>query len=321
MQQHDITTIAVLGSGLIGSGWATKFAMSGRAVTLYDISAERLRKANEEIAGNFRRLHRKEVITASEVKKAAGLIRTTMDLKEALNGASLLQENITENLKAKQTLLAGIERYADPSAIFASSTSGFRITDIARQSEHPERCIGAHPYNPPYLIPLVELTRGERTDGNVLQTAYDFYKAIGKEPIILQKEAVGFIANRLQVAIYREAVDLVRKGICTIEDVDKACVWGPGQRWAQMGPHLTFHIGSGPAGIEQGHKHFSPAFELWLSDMADWKTFPADWGATAQAGIEEEIAHRPPETGNRYEDIVEYRDGLLIDLLRLQKKL
>jgi carnitine 3-dehydrogenase len=321
MDQANIKKIAVVGTGVIGSGWATKFVMSGRAVNLYDISQERLNKAEEDIWGTLRFLHGKKVLSQMQLENAASLIKTTADMKEAVGEVLFIQENIIENLEAKQNLLADIEKYAKSSAIFASSTSGFRISDISINCKHPERCIGAHPYNPPYLVPLVELTKGAKTDDGVLQTAYDFYTAIGKEPIILRKEALGFIANRLQIALYREAVDVVSRGVCTLEDVDKACVFGPGLRWAYMGPNLVFHLGSGPAGIKKGLEHFRPALELWLSDMADWKKFPENWPSVAQDGIEAEIANRPRELGKNYAEITEFRDNMLITLLKLHKKL
>jgi 3-hydroxyacyl-CoA dehydrogenase len=260
-------------------------------------------------------------VKVPSVDRALQSLTTTQDLTKAVAGASFIQEAITENLEAKRDLLAEIDRYGSEKAIFASSTSGIPISEIVSNCSHPERCIGAHPYNPPYLIPLVEISVCEQTDSDVLATAVAFYEAMGKEVIILLKDAPGFIANRLQVALYREAVDLVSRGVCTIQDVDKACVFGPGLRWAFMGPNLVFHLGSGPSGIQKGLRRYTPAFEYWLKDMASWKSFPEDWPSTAQAGIEGELKDRSSEQGQDYESITRYRDAMLVELLKLHKKL
>jgi len=233
----------------------------------------------------------------------------------------LIQENVSERLDIKQALLAAVEDEADPAALFATSTSGLRITDIAAQARHPRRCLGAHPYNPPHLMPLVELTKSVRTDNAVMETAREFYVAVGKEPIVLGHEAVGFVGNRLQFALYREAVDLVLKGVCTVEDVDKACVFGPGLRWGIVGPSLIFHLAGGRAGIQTVLAHIGPSFERAWTDMADWKTWPAGWPEVAQAGVEQEIANRPPELGTTLPEIARFRDDVLIQLLRLHRKL
>jgi hypothetical protein len=166
----------------------------------------------------------------------------------------------------------------------------------------------------------VELSASDRTDAEVLKEAVDFYQDMGKEPIVLRKEAPGFIANRLQIALYREAVDLVNRGICSVQDVDKACVFGPGLRWAFMGPNLVFHLGSGPAGLGDGLKRYTPAFEYWLRDMAKWTSFPEDWPAKAQEGIETEVENRSAKQGRDYDSMVRYRDDMLIRLLKLHEK-
>jgi 3-hydroxyacyl-CoA dehydrogenase len=147
------------------------------------------------------------------------------------------------------------------------------------------------------------------------------YQQIGKEPIILQKEAPGFIANRLQVALYREAVDLVVRGVCTLEDVDKAALFGPGLRFGILGPNLIFQLGGGIHGIKGILSHIGPSVEMWWADMADWKKFPEGWGEIAQAGVHKEMANRDKQIGNTNEEVSRYRDGMLVELLKLHKKL
>ena len=294
--------------------------MAGYSVSLYDADAACLDAVLTTVESNLTSL-RDMGVTVPDIDRALQGLTTTQDISEAVAGASFIQEAIVENLDAKRDLLADIDNYANGDAIFASSTSGIPISEIVSSSPHPERCIGAHPYNPPYLIPLVELSVSKRTDPSILRTAIAFYKGLRKEPIVLRKDTPGFIANRLQVALYREAVDLVSRGVCTVEDIDKACVFGPGMRWAFMGPNLVFHLGSGPAGIEDGLKRYTPAFEYWLRDMANWTSFPEDWPVTADEGIQAEIDSRSNEQGQDYHSIVHYRDAILVELLKLHEKL
>jgi carnitine 3-dehydrogenase len=315
----SIEKVAVIGTGIIGSGWATQFAMAGYPVNLYDVDDSRLDEVVGVVASNLKYLREKGA-SITDIDRALQNLTTTSDLARAVVDASFIQEAIDENIDAKRALLAEIERHANNDTIFASSSSGFPISEIASESLHPERCIGAHPYNPPYLIPLVELSASDCTDAEVLKEAVDFYQDMGKETIVLRKEAPGFIANRLQIALYREAVDLVSRGICSVQDVDKACVFGPGLRWAFMGPNLVFHLGSGPAGLGDGLERYTPAFEYWLSDMANWTSFPKDWPAKAQEGIDAEVGDRSATQGRDYDSMVRYRDDMLIRLLKLHKK-
>ena len=196
------------------------------------------------------------------------------------------------------------------------------MTEIAKYAEHPERCIGAHPYNPPHLIPLLELTKGEKTTEENIQTAYDLYKKIGKEPIILQKEVLGFIANRLQMGLLREACEMMMRGVCTVEDIDKALTYGPGLRWALMGTFMCLELSGGKKGIEGCINDLEPSWNLWLEDMASWTKFPyEDWAHRAQLGMNDEIANREPEFGNNHDDIIRFRDDCLLDILKMHNKL
>jgi len=312
--------LTIVGTGLIGSGWATQFAMAGYSVSLYDTDAARLDAVLSVVESNITSI-REIGVKVPSVDRALQSLTTTRDISKAVAGASFIQEAITENLEAKRDLLAQVDRYGSEKAIFASSTSGIPISEIVSNSSHPERCIGAHPYNPPYLIPLVEISVCEQTDADVLTSAVAFYEAMYKEVIVLRKDAPGFIANRLQIALYREAIDLVSRGVCTIQDVDKACVFGPGLRWAFMGPNLVFHLGGGPSGIRDFLRRYTPALQYWLKDMANWKSFPEDWPSTAQVGIEEEVKNRSSEQGQDYPSITRYRDAMLVELLKLHKKL
>ncbi len=321
MKAADIKKISVLGgSGLIGSGWATFFLWKGFDVNVYDINDALLQTAQERITANLSYLADKGIITQQAKDKALGKAFYTNEIKDALLDAQFVQECAPEKYELKQTLLAALDQHGSKDAIFASSTSGLLITEIAKNSQYPERCIGAHPYNPPHLIPLVEISKGEKTSAAVLQTAFNFFKETGKEPIILQKEAPGFIANRLQIAIFREAADLVLRGVCTVEDVDKALCYGPGLRYALMGQNLIFQLGGGPFGLKGIMTHIGSTVEVWMDDMAAWKKWPAGFVDILQEGVNQEMANRKAEDGKTNEEISRWRDDKLLSLLKLINK-
>ncbi len=321
MKSKEIKKVSCVGTGVIGSSWATNFLLKGYPVVLYDIKNESLAKAKETIEANLQFLVGKGVLSPEISRSAKGKVVYTTDIKAAVEDVQFIQESGPEKYKIKQDLLERIEEYTPSSTIFSSSTSGLLISEITRKAKHPERCIGAHPYNPPHLIPLVELSKGEKTSEEAIEIACNFYKGIGKEPIVLKKEAPGFIANRLQIALYREAVDLVVNGICTVEDVDKAALFGPGLRYGIMGPNMIFHLGGGPYGIKGLLQHIGGAAEVWMEDMADWKKWPDGWDDIAQSGVKEAMLNRPEEAGRTEEEINKWRDDMLIELLRLHKKL
>ena len=321
MMKPEIKKTAVLGGGMIGSSWATNFLWKGFPVHIYDISDEALKIARGRIRGNMEYLVGKGILTRDKMNVALSLAKYTTSIEEAVQGVQFIQESVLEKYGVKQTLLAEVDKHAPADAVFASSTSGLLITEIAKDSKRADRCLGAHPYNPPHLIPLVEINKGEKTAEETIERAYAFYKSIGKEPIVLRKEALGFIANRLAVALWREAVDLVMRGICSVEDVDKTVCFGPGLRYALMGPNLTYHLGGGTQGIQGLIKHIGPSVELWWDDMAVWKKMPAGWAEVAQEGVLREMANRPPEQGLTNEEIARWRDDGLIEILKFLKKI
>ncbi|MCX5828334.1 MAG: 3-hydroxyacyl-CoA dehydrogenase NAD-binding domain-containing protein [Deltaproteobacteria bacterium] len=321
MKASEIKKVAVLGgSGMIGSSWTTNFLWRGLPVHVYDVSEECLKTARDRVRGNLQYLVNKGLLTQEKMNVALGLARYTTSMETAVKDVPFIQEAAPEKYDVKQALLAEVDRYAPAEAVFASSTSGLLITEIAKDSAHPERCLGAHPYNPPHLIPLIEISKGEKTSAAAVTLAYDFYRSHGKEPIILQKEALGFIANRLSVALYREAIDLVLKGVCSVEDIDKAVCFGPGLRYALMGPNLIYQLGGGPFGIKGIMQHIGPSVELWWADMADWKKVPPAWPDMAQEGVLKEMANRPEEQGKTPEEIARWRDDGLLALLKFLNK-
>lgn len=321
MKLNDIKDIAIVGSGVIGYSWALSFAMNGHPVRVYDINDGSLKLAKERIHESLVNLAQNKVINPNKIEKIEKRIDYSTSIEKTVEKSKFIVESGPEKYEVKWSIVEEIEKYASEDAIVASSTSGLLITEIAKNAKHPERFIGAHPYNPPHLIPLVEITKGEKTTEENVKLAYDLYKSIKKEPVILQKEALGFICNRIQMAVYREVCDLVMRGVCTIEDADKAVTYGPGIRWAIMGPSLVFELGGGQGHIDGLMKHLNESINLWLNDMADWKEFPEKFPEVARKGVEEALKNRNPEIGNTDESLAEYRDKMLIEILKLHNKL
>lgn len=320
MKVSDIKNVACVGGGVIGSSWAIQYALKGLTVTLYDINDEQLAKSHAQMLNSLEALVDHNAITAAQKDEIVARVRTTTSMEEAVKDAQFIQESGPERIEIKRSILAQVEQFADPGALYASSTSGLLISDIVAEAAHPGRCIGAHPYNPPHLIPLVELTRCGKTDDACVKLAYDFYQSIGKEAVLLNKECPGFIANRLQLALYREVQDLVMRGVCSVEDVDKALVYGPGIRWAIFGHNMIMQMGN-PGGLTGMVNMLGNSGDRWLADMASWTHQPDNWAEVAQPGVDQEMANFPDYIGHTNADCIAYRDQMLIDILKLHKKL
>ena len=321
MEAKEIKRVACVGAGVIGYSWALYYSLKKLEVYVYDLTEEKLELAKKRIHDSLLNLMKNDVVSENEISLIEGRIHYTTSIEEAVKEVQFITESGPEIYEVKQKMAEEMERYTASDTIIASSTSGLLVSEIAKNAIHPERFIGAHPYNPPHLIPLVELTKGDKTSDEVLECAKEFYQLIDKEPVVLQKEALGFICNRIQMAVYREVCDLVMKGVCSIEDADKAVTYGPGLRWAIMGPSLVFELGGGEGHIDGLMKHLNPSISLWLHDMADFKDFPEEFPEVARKGVEEALKNRPREIGNDDASLAEYRDKMLISLLKLHKKL
>ena len=323
MKLEDIKKVGIIGGGMIGSSFAVNFALKGMEVTVLDINEDALKRAATLADGALKNLQVNQVVTDKQIAEIKGRIRYTLSMEETVKDAQFVQENVRENYPDKQEAVAEFEKYASPECVFASSTSGLLISEIAKYAKHPERFIGAHPYNPPHLIPLIEMTKSEVTDPQAVALAKAFYLKMGKEPVVLEKEALGFIANRLQQVVLREIASLVLRGVCSLEDADKALTFGPGLRWGVLTPHLIVELGGGGNG--KGFTNLMNlvygSVKLWLADMDDFKEYPPNWVEVAQKGINEQLANRPAEIGNDTESLRAYRDKMLIELLKLHKKL
>lgn len=317
-----IEKAAFIGGGLIGTGLATNAALAG--VKTFVQTRSKIDLCKTRIAENLAFLLEKGVIDEEKKAMAESCLVFTTSIEEAATGAQFIQESVPEKMDIKHSMIATIEQYAPADAIISTSTSGLSITKVFSEAAHPERCVGGHPYLPAYLIPLVEITKGEQTSEETAQAAMDFFTMIGKEPVLLNKESVGFIANRLQSVIHREIVDIVMSGICSTEAVDKALVYSVGMRWGIIGQALSLHLGASPDGLSHFCEKYNMKYDVpnaRLEACAKWTAFPADWDKILGAGVEEEIAHRPPEMGNDIPSIEKWRDDMLVGYLRLHNKL
>lgn len=321
MEVKNIKKVACVGAGVIGYSWALYYSLKKLSVTVYDLTEDKIDLAKNRIHESLLNLEKNNVVQENEISEIESRITYTTSMEAAVKDVHFITESGPENYEVKQKMAEEMEKYTGDDTIIASSTSGLLVSEIAKNAKHPERFIEAHPYNPPHLIPLVELTKGDKTDEHVLEVAKEFYQSIDKEPVVLQKEALGFICNRIQMAVYREVCNLVMNGVCTIEDADKAVTYGPGLRWAIMGPSLVFELGGGEGHIDGLMKHLNPSISLWLHDMADFKDFPEEFPEIARKGVEEAMKNRPAEIGNDDQSLAEYRDKMLIELLKLHNKL
>jgi 3-hydroxyacyl-CoA dehydrogenase len=271
----DIKKVCCYGVGMIGAGWAVAFAWAGLDVNMLDLSQDALDAGMARVKKGFASLARNGVLTKDEINSALARIKCYTNPKEALADVQYIQESVLEHFNVKHAVVEAVEKYAPTDTIFGSSTSNMKITDIAAPATHKERYIGAHPYNPPYLLPLVELNSGEGTDPKILQRAYEFFKEIGKEPVVLKKEVAGFICNRIQNAVWRELRDLIGKGVITVEDADKAITFGPGMRWALMGPSRCQQLSS-VGGIAAQNKNIHGSGVNVVADLATWGVVPPE---------------------------------------------
>ena len=299
-----ITRVAVIGAGTIGASWAACFLSYGLDVAVWDPSPD----AELFVRGFVQR--------ATPALQALGgaapdLDRLSVhpDPAAAVAGVQFVQESAPERMDAKRALYAALEDALAPDAIVASSSSGLMVTDLARGLRTPGRFAIGHPFNPPHLIPLVEVVGGERTAPETLAACMALYRRAGKHPIHLRKEAPGHLANRLQSALWREAVHAVAEGVASVADVDAAVAYGPGLRWAMMGPHLTFHLAGGEGGMAHFMEHLGPANEVWWRSLGQPALTPEVQRAIV-AGVTEETA------GQDVALLAAQRDALLVALLR-----
>jgi carnitine 3-dehydrogenase len=249
--------VGIVGAGVIGGGWALHYLRTGFDVDVYDPAPDARADLVRMVEASW------PLLTRMGLRDGASPDRLTFhgSLAAAVAGADVVQENAPEIGPVKRRVLADVDRAARPEVVIASSTSGYAMTMLQADCEHPERCVVGHPFNPPYLIPVVEVVGGERTDPAAVDWLARFYASTGKRPLRLSRELPGFVGNRLQEAMWREALHMVAAGEATVEEIDASIAFGPGLRWALMGPCLTFHLAGGGSGMAHTLDHFGAALE------------------------------------------------------------
>ncbi|HXD44066.1 MAG TPA: 3-hydroxyacyl-CoA dehydrogenase NAD-binding domain-containing protein [Pseudolabrys sp.] len=299
--------IAVIGAGTIGASWAAIFLARGHDVAVSDPAPEGEAFARRFIANAWPTLEK-----LGWVEKGASQDRFTFhkDPAAAAAGADFVQESGPEREDLKIKLFNTIDAAAPPQTVIASSSSGLLISRVTVECKHPERCVIGHPFNPPHLIPLVEVVGGAKTSRAAIDKAMAFYRSVGKHPIEIKKEVRGHVANRLQAALWREVVHLVAEGVVSVADADAAVAYGPGLRWALAGPSLIFHLAGGEGGMKHFLDHLAPAMQSWMDDLGTTRLTPEVQQAIVK-GVAEEAGSRS------IADLQRWRDRKLIDVLKV----
>ncbi len=303
-EPSQVRRAGILGSGVIGSGWAAHFLRSGMDVVAYDPAPGAEGALHRAIDKTWPTLDRLGLAPGASPDRLA----FADSLAQLAGEVEVVQENAPEHLETKVRLFTELDAAAAPEVVLISSTSGFAMSDIQVRCRHPERTVVGHPFNPPYLIPLVEVVGGARTDWAAVEWTAAFYDGTGKRALKLERELPGFVANRLQEALWREALHMVAAGEATVEEIDAAIADGPGLRWAIMGPCLTFHLAGGEGGIAHMLDHFGPALEQPWTRLAA-PPLSAELRARMAEGCLSEAA------GRGIDDLVRERDAGLLAIL------
>jgi 3-hydroxypropionate dehydrogenase (NADP+) len=307
----DIHKVVCVGAGLIGQGWATLFSSAGLEVILQDVTETVLEKAMEGVKSNLIFLETSNLLKQGEAEAALKRIKMSRLIGEAVRNADYVQESVPDQYDFKKQVFREMDVAAPDHAILASSSSGLLMTEIQKATTRPQRCVLVHPVLPVFLIPLVEIAGGEQTSRETLITTYDFMKRLGKIPVLLKREVPGYIVNRLQAALLREAIDLVDKDVASAEDVDKAFCMGIGLRDPIIGPFLRIHLAGN--GVERFIENYSQSYRNRWETMETWTSIPPSAARKIVKSVKEmEVLHT-----RTLEDIKNWRDELLVKLLKV----
>lgn len=318
---EEIKKVACSGAGVIGSSFAASFALAGYPTNVYEINDAAKEHAEKAVNAVFDSMIELDFASAEKVEAARKLVKYTTDPAEAFSDVQFIQENGPEKIEIKHSIVENLDKHAPADCLICSSTSGKKISEIAEHSIHKERYMGAHPFNPPHLIPLVEMTKWEGvTDPAAIEAAVAFYKAVGKEPIVLKKEMLGFIANRLAHAVWREEIAMVEDGVCTLEDADKAMCFGPGLRYAIFGPGMIYQL-SGGTGLRGCSDKFAELTGTIFKDLSPLDHVPANWPELSGDQVDVEMANMPDFKGHTNEELAAFRDKCLVQLLKMHGKI
>ena len=304
-----INKIAIIGTGVIGSGWTLRLLAKKKEVYVFDSNLKQEKFLLDEIKRTTKSLKNFYKTSTISTKK----LFLKKSIKEAVKDADLIQENGPENEKIKKKIVKEISKWSKPNAIIASSSSGLLPSKIQSACKNPARFIIAHPFNPVYLLPLVELVKGKKTKNNFIKKSEIFYRSLGMQPLIVKKEIEGYLSDRLQESMWRESLHIINENLASTDDLDKAIIHGPGLRWSLMGTFLTFHLAGGKLGMRHMLKQFGPALKL-------------PWTKLKAPKLTKKLSNRiikgakKQSKGKSIKELTTIRDNFLIDLLKLKNK-
>ena len=303
--------IACIGGGTIGAGWAAHFLARGHDVAIWDPAPDIEERAQQIISIAWPSLTKLGLAQGADRSR----LQFAGSLAEAVAEADYVQESAYEDLATKQEIFALIDQHSPDGAVIGSSTSCLNMTDISLKSRIPERMLVAHPFNPPYLIPLVEIVGGEKTSEQALDWLVTFMRHNAKAPVVLHKYIEGFIANRYQEALWRETLNLLNEGVSTAKDLDTALIEGPSLRWPLLGQLLTYHLGGGPGGIDNYIDLCMEAFQSPGLARFPAPVITADLKATLTSAAENQAS------GLSHDDLARKRDAFLVSILLERERL
>jgi len=304
----DPNHTTVLGAGVIGASWTALFLAAGRSVAVFDIADDVEKNVRAHVENTW------PTLTQLGMTKRGNPDALTFHRRpvDAVDRAAFVQESVPERLELKHALYAEVEDALDANAVIASSASGLTLSEMQAGFRDPKRFVLGHPFNPPHLIPLVEVMGNTRTADGVVEAAEHFYADVGKVTIRVDKEVPGHVANRLQAAIWREALHLIKEGVASVEDVDKAVSAGPGLRWAALGPSQLFHLAAGEGGMAAFCDRYTESFHRWWDDLGE----PRIDDVLRQQLID---GTAKATAGRSNSSLTAERDALLVDILQATK--
>lgn len=301
-------TAAIIGCGLIGQAWAAVFLRAGMRVTLYDAADGFVEQAKAQIIERMTELAQFDLVTQEALSRSPAHIELAESLEAAVSAADYIQENGPEILDVKIELTREIDRFAAPQVVIGSSTSGITASRYTENVEGRDRCLVVHPINPPHLVPLVEIVPAPWTAQSAVDDVHSLLSEVGQVPILLDREIDGFVVNRLQGALLREAFHLLHQGVASRQDIDKAISNGLGLRWSLMGPFETIHLNA-PGGVSDYVRRFGPMYR----DMFEGDPEPVDWETVVDAGLKADLTAARPLSG--ISAAQKARDAALLQML------
>ena len=304
-----IDKIAIIGTGVIGSGWTLRLLAKKKEIYVFEPSIKQKKFLLDEIKRTTKSLKNFYKISTISTKK----LYFKKTIRDAVKDVDLIQENVPENEKIKKKIVKEISKWSKPNAIIASSSSGLLPSRIQSACKNPARFIIAHPFNPVYLLPLVEIVKGKKTKLDFIKKSEIFYRSLGMIPLIVKKEVEGYLSDRLQESMWRESLHIINENIASTDDLDKAIIHGPGLRWSLMGTFLTFHLAGGKQGMKHMLNQFGPSLKL-------------PWTKLKAPKLTKKLSNRiikgtkKQSKGKSIKELTTIRDNFLIDLLKLKNK-